>query len=120
MRYIDGEERQPSRLAILVWSKADEVAAELEELTKSEVWVDELAYAAEKCAPIQQVREFIMIPTHFHHADFDVRFRQKLTKRWPLRLMMICMRGPAVRCPARSTSCVLCWLKMKLSQKSRR
>ena len=37
-----------------------QVAAELEELTKSEVWVDELAFAAEKGAPIQQVREFIM------------------------------------------------------------
>ena len=32
VRYIDGDERQPSRLAILVWSEADEVAAELEEL----------------------------------------------------------------------------------------
>ena len=52
VRYIDGDEKQPSRLAILVWSKADEVAAELEELTKSEVWVDELAFAAEKGAPI--------------------------------------------------------------------
>ena len=60
VRYIDGDERQSSRLAMLVWSNADEVAAELEELTKSEVWVDELAYAAEKGAPIQQVREFSM------------------------------------------------------------
>ena len=58
--YIDGDERQPPRLAIQVWSKADEVAAELENLTKSEVWVDELAYAAVKGAPIQQVRELII------------------------------------------------------------
>ena len=55
------------RLATPVWSKADEVAAELEELTKSQVWVDE----AEKGAPIQQVRELIMSLTHLHHADFD-------------------------------------------------
>ena len=75
------------------------MAAELEELTKSQVWVDELAYTAEKGALIQQVREFIMSLTHLHHADFDVRFRQKLTKRWPLRLVMICKRRPAVRCP---------------------
>ena len=30
-----------------------------------------------------------------------MRFRQKLTKRRPLRLMMICRRWLAVRCPAR-------------------
>ena len=78
-----------------------EVAAELEEFTKSEVCVDELAYAAEKGAPIQQVREFIMSLTHLHHADFDMRYRKKSTKRWPLRLMMICKRGPAVRRLAR-------------------
>ena len=53
VRYIDGDERQPSSLAILVWSEADEVAAELEEVTKSQVWADELAYTAEKGAPIQ-------------------------------------------------------------------
>ena len=94
-------ETQPSRLAIPVWSEADEVAAELEELRMSEVWVDELAYTAEKGAPIQQVREFITSLTHLHHADFDMRFRQNFTKRWPLRLMMICKRGPAVRCRAR-------------------
>ena len=64
MRYIEGDERQPSRLAMLVWSKADEVAAELEELTKYQVWVDELAYTAKKGAPIQQVRHFIMSFTH--------------------------------------------------------
>ena len=81
MSYIDGDERHPSRLAILVWSKEDEVAAELEELTKSDEWVDELAYAAEKGAPIQHVREFIMSLPHVHHADFDMRFRMKLTKR---------------------------------------
>ena len=75
------------------------MAVELEELTKSQDWVDELAYTEEKGAPIQQVREFIMSLTHLHHADFDMRFRQKLTKRWPLRLLMICKRGPAVRCP---------------------
>ena len=40
------------------------MAAELEELTKPEVWVDELAYTAEKGAPIQQVREFIMSLTY--------------------------------------------------------
>ena len=39
--------------------------------------------------------------SYLHHADFDLRFRQKLTNRWPLRLMMICKRGPAVRCQAR-------------------
>ena len=94
-------QRHPSRLAMLVWSKADEVAAELEELTKSQVWVDALAYTAEKGAPIQQMREFNMSLTHLHHADFDTRFRQKLTKRWPLRLLMICKRGSAVKCPAR-------------------
>ena len=101
MRYIDGDEKQPFRLATPVWSKADEVAAELEELTKSEVWVDELVYAVEKGASIQQVRELILSLTHLHHADIDMRFRQKLTKLWPLRLVMICKRGPAVRCPAR-------------------
>ena len=101
VRYIDGDEKKPPRLAILVWSTADEVAAEFEVLTKSKVWVDELAYTAEKGAPIQQVREFIKSLTHLHHADFDMRFRQKLTNRWLLRLMMICKRGPAVRCPAR-------------------
>ena len=36
VKYIDGDERQLSRLAIQVWSKADEVVAELEELTKSQ------------------------------------------------------------------------------------
>ena len=97
VRSIDGDERQPSRLAILLWSKADEVAAELEELTKSHLWVDELACTAEKRAPIQQVREFIVSLAHLHHADFDVRFMRKLTKRWPLRLLMIC----TVKCPAR-------------------
>ena len=75
------------------------MAAELEELPKSQVWVDELAYTAEKGALIQQVREFIMSLTHLHHVDFDVRFRQKLTKRWPLRLVMTCKRRPPVRCP---------------------
>ena len=71
VRYIDGDERQ-SRLAILVWSEADEVAAELGKLTKSQVWVDELAYMAEKGAPIPQVREFIMSLTHLHHATMCV------------------------------------------------
>ena len=44
VRYIDGDERQPSRLAILIWTEADEVATELQELTTSQVWVDELAF----------------------------------------------------------------------------
>ena len=92
VRNIDGDERQPSRLAIPVWSKADEVAAEVEELTKSEVWVDELACAAEK--------GFAHLH-HADHADFDTRFWQKLTKRRLLQLMMICRRGPGVRYPAR-------------------
>ena len=64
MRYIDGDERQPSRLAIQVWSKADEAAAELEELTKSQGWVDELSFTAEQGAPPQQVRESIMSLAH--------------------------------------------------------
>ena len=72
MRYIDGDERQPSRLAILVGSKADGVAAELEELTKFEVWVAELACAAEKGAPIQQVKELIH---HEPHAPPPRRLR---------------------------------------------
>ena len=96
VRYMDGDERQPSRLAMLVWSKADEVAAELEELTKSQVWVDELAYTAEKGASIQQAREFIMSLTHLHRADFDSRLRQASATHDDL-----CKRGPAVRCSAR-------------------
>ena len=69
VRYIDGDERQPSRLAMRVWSKAGEVAAELEELTKSQRWVDELSCTAEQGAPIQQVREFIMSLTHSSWQD---------------------------------------------------
>ena len=70
----------------------------LHELTKSQTWVDELAYAD---APIQQVRDFSMSLTHLHYADFDMRFRQALTRRWSLRLVVICQRGPAFRCRAR-------------------
>ena len=83
---IDDVERQPSLLALLEWSKADAVAAdavaaELEELAMSQAWVDVLA--AEKDGLIQHVGEFIMRLTHLHHADFDMRLRQKLAKRCP-------------------------------------
>ena len=47
----------------------------------SQAWVDVLA--AEKDGLIQHVGEFIMRLTHLHHADFDMRLRQKLAKRWP-------------------------------------
>ena len=50
------------------------MVAEVEELTKSEVWVVELACMAEKGAPIQQVRELILRLTQLHHADFDMVF----------------------------------------------
>ena len=89
LRYIDGDERQPSRLAILVWSKADEAAAELEELTKSEVWVDELAYSREGHPDSASERVH-----HEPRAPPPRRLRY-------VRLVMICKRGPAVRCPAR-------------------
>ena len=98
VRCIDGDERQLSRLATLVWSEADEVAAELEELTKSQV-ARRVGMCGREGVPIQQVTEFTMSFAHLHHADFDMRFRKKLTKRWLLRFMMICKRGPAVRCP---------------------
>ena len=99
VRYIDVDERQ-SRLVILVWSEADEVAAELGELTKSQVWVDELAYMAEKGRP-DSASEGIHHEPHAPPPRCDVRFRQKLTKQRLLRLVMIFKRGPAVRCPAR-------------------
>ena len=115
VRYIDGDERPPSRLVMPVWSKADEVAAELEELTKSEVWMDELGIcgregrtdlASERihhephAPPPRRLRCAFLAETHqavasATHDDLQV--------------------GASCQMPsARSTTCILCWM-MKLS-----
>eukprot|EP00959_Pyramimonas_sp_CCMP1952_P225476 4715292-Pyramimonas_sp.AAC.1 len=73
---IDGETRNPSKIAKLVWYQGGRVLDELDKLTWSTAWALELGH----CHP--QLRRVLAASIHLltmqHHADFDRRIMRSL------------------------------------------
>ena len=97
---IDGQLRQPNKLAQMVWHKAKDILLELEALTftTSPEWSDIIdPQPLDRCGlVVDTIREITLL----HHADFSRRVIGQTTKL-PLTLLLLAKRRATLVCEER-------------------
>ena len=98
-RDIDGLQVTPSKVALLVWFKGEKFLAELEALTFSQRWAQFFSLIPAHLHGV--LSECIQTLTLLHLADFDRRVMYLIVRRYPQRVLLICKRGPHIKCQTR-------------------
>ena len=100
-REIDGDLRHPTKLADIVYFKAEEIRADLESLTESRRWVSTLGKVDPELR--RPLSECILTLTLLHLADFDTRIVHTFLDLDPIRLLTFSKRGAHIRDQGRVT-----------------
>ena len=94
-REMDGDLRHPTKLADIVYFKAEEIRADLESLTESRRWVSTLGKVDPELR--RPLSECILTLTLLHLADFDKRIVHTFLDLDPIRLLTFSKLGAHIR-----------------------